>query len=66
MGSLSAIIFAFCASVVPNKKEEMMLNCFDQMVNCTMKVGQKTTDKVVEQCKAQTKKKDLTKHWDDQ
>ncbi len=62
---LATIIFTFCTAVVPNKKEETMLNCFDQMVNCTMKYGQKTTDKVIEQCKEQTKKKDLTKHYED-
>jgi hypothetical protein len=61
--NLSAVIFAFCASMVGNH-EEKMLNCFDHMVNCSIKMNQKTTEKVVEQCKEQTKKKDLSKPYE--
>lgn len=42
-----------------------MLNCFDQMVNCAVKVNDKTSQKSVETCAAKVKKLDLSKHWDD-
>lgn len=63
MESLATVIFAFCASIAPT--EEMKLNCFDQMVNCTIPYGRAVSNKDIESCKEKVRKLDLKKHWDD-